>query len=97
MKTAEEIIKEAFTFKYNYKFSDEWMLDIVRITKEEYDKDNPYKNLLKELLPMAEDGYNGYLKSGLCHQEFLSEDRELLSRVRAVLAVTPINTSANGA
>ena len=36
MKTDEEIIKEAFKLKYKYKFSDEWMLDIVRITKEEY-------------------------------------------------------------
>jgi uncharacterized protein YdeI (YjbR/CyaY-like superfamily) len=43
------------------------------------------KRLLKNLLPMAEDGYTLHKKNG-SHQEFLSEDRELLQEANKALS-----------
>lgn len=43
------------------------------------------RGLLKNVLPMAEDGYTLHKKNG-SHQEFLSEDRELLQSIREALS-----------
>ena len=99
MKTKEEILsKSDFHTQFtNDDTNTHHIIDYEDAVQAMDEYANQYKSLLKELLPMAEDGYNGYVKSGSCHQEFLSEDRELLSRVRAVLAVSPLNTKTNGA
>lgn len=43
------------------------------------------KELLKELIPMAEDAYKGYVKGGSVHQEMLKEDRDLISKATTFL------------
>jgi hypothetical protein len=40
------------------------------------------------LIPMAEDGYTLHIKNG-SHQEFLSEDRELLQKAESLLQPLP--------
>src|SRR3990167_3704570 len=82
LKLCKEDIYDFLETKYEDCIH-EWRIKL----QESEHREERLKNLLKELLPMAEDGYNGYIESGSCHQEFLSEDKELLSRVLAVVAV----------
>lgn len=42
------------------------------------------ESLVKDLLPVAKDGYKLHIKNA-CHQEFLEEDRELLSKAEQAL------------
>lgn len=42
------------------------------------------KNLLKELIELAEDGYKWHCNNG-CHQEFLNEDKDVLRKAKNVL------------
>jgi len=41
-------------------------------------------DLVKQLIPIAEDGYKLHAKNA-CHQEFLEEDRELLAKAKQAL------------
>jgi hypothetical protein len=61
-----------------------WYDDTITLQKEV----ERLKKLLKNVLPMAEDGYTLHKKNG-SHQEFLSEDRELLSEINKALHPNP--------
>ena len=41
--------------------------------------------ILKELIPIATDGYRHHKSNG-CHQDFLEDDRELLNRSKELLS-----------
>lgn len=56
--------------------------DQIKQLQEEVER---LRGLLKNVLPMAEDGYTLHKKNG-SHQEFLSEDRELLQSIREALS-----------
>lgn len=42
------------------------------------------ESMVKELIPFAEDAYKGYV-SNACHQEFLKEDRETISKAKQLI------------
>lgn len=48
------------------------------------DKELIGNQLIEDLISLAEDGYKLHLSNG-CHQEFLKEDREILSKAKAAL------------
>jgi len=41
--------------------------------------------ILKELIPLANDGYTHHKLNG-CHQDFLEDDRELLNRSKELIS-----------
>lgn len=53
------------------------------ITKLEV-RNKELEALVKELIPIAKDGYRLHIKNA-CHQDFLEEDEELLSKAEQAL------------
>lgn len=57
----------------------------TRLLKVESDTLTQYKEVLREAIPFIEDAIRWYELKGSVHQEFISEDKEFLSKAKQLL------------